>query len=111
MPLDERHESICDLYKVLFTSSGATFTVTSGPSPLGLPGVAHFSIAAAPHLLKLADGKALLSWSVRYGSLWGGGCLICYGPPDAQSAIAAALASGGARLLDYEIETEGLRIG
>ena len=41
----------------------------------------------------------------------GGGCLICYGPPDAQSAIAAALAAGGARLLDYEIETEGLRIG
>jgi len=41
----------------------------------------------------------------------GGGCLICYGPPDAQGAIAAALAAGGARLLDYEIETEGLRIG
>jgi D-glycero-alpha-D-manno-heptose-7-phosphate kinase len=41
----------------------------------------------------------------------GGGCLICYGPPDAQPAIAAALAAGGARLLEYEIETEGLRIG
>jgi D-glycero-alpha-D-manno-heptose-7-phosphate kinase len=41
----------------------------------------------------------------------GGGCLICYGAPDAQPAIAAALAAGGARLLEYEIETEGLRIG
>src|SRR3989454_2889255 len=41
----------------------------------------------------------------------GGGCLICYGPPDAQAAIAAALVAGGARLLEYEIETEGLRIG
>jgi D-glycero-alpha-D-manno-heptose-7-phosphate kinase len=41
----------------------------------------------------------------------GGGCLFCYGPPNARSAIARALASGGARLLDYRIETEGLRLG
>jgi len=41
----------------------------------------------------------------------GGGCLFCYGPPAARAAIAEALASGGARLLDYRIETEGLRIG
>ncbi len=41
----------------------------------------------------------------------GGGCLFCYGPPTARSAIAEALARGGARLLDYRIETEGLRLG
>jgi D-glycero-alpha-D-manno-heptose-7-phosphate kinase len=41
----------------------------------------------------------------------GGGCLFCYGPPCARDAIAAALAAGGARLLDYHIETEGLRLG
>jgi D-glycero-alpha-D-manno-heptose-7-phosphate kinase len=41
----------------------------------------------------------------------GGGCLFCYGPPTAHSAIAEALARGGARLLDYRIETEGLRLG
>ncbi|PYR39995.1 MAG: GHMP kinase [Acidobacteria bacterium] len=41
----------------------------------------------------------------------GGGCLFCYGPPDARAAIAEALAAGGARLLDYRIETEGLRLG
>ena len=41
----------------------------------------------------------------------GGGCLFCYGPPSARGAIAAALAAGGARLLDYHIETEGLRLG
>jgi D-glycero-alpha-D-manno-heptose-7-phosphate kinase len=41
----------------------------------------------------------------------GGGCLFCYGPPDRRTAIAAALADGGARLLDFSIETEGLRIG
>jgi D-glycero-alpha-D-manno-heptose-7-phosphate kinase len=39
----------------------------------------------------------------------GGGCLFCYGPPEARRSIAAALAAGGARLLDYRIETEGLR--
>ncbi len=41
----------------------------------------------------------------------GGGCLFCYGPPDRRRAIAEALASGGARLLDFFIEREGLRLG
>ena len=41
----------------------------------------------------------------------GGGCLFCYGPPAARPAIAAALAAGGARVLDFRIETEGLRVG
>jgi len=41
----------------------------------------------------------------------GGGCLFCYGPPDARAAIAGALAAGGARVLDYRIEMEGLRLG
>ena len=41
----------------------------------------------------------------------GGGCLFCYGPPAARSAIAEALALGGARLLDYRVETEGLQLG
>ena len=41
----------------------------------------------------------------------GGGCLFCYGPPQAKGAIASALASAGARLLEYRIESEGLRIG
>ena len=41
----------------------------------------------------------------------GGGCLFCYGPPQARSAVADALAASGARLLDYRIETEGLRLG
>jgi D-glycero-alpha-D-manno-heptose-7-phosphate kinase len=41
----------------------------------------------------------------------GGGCLFCYGPPTARGAIGEALARGGARLLDYRIESEGLRLG
>jgi len=41
----------------------------------------------------------------------GGGCLFCYGPPQARAAMAAALERGGARVLDYRIEMEGLRVG
>jgi D-glycero-alpha-D-manno-heptose-7-phosphate kinase len=40
----------------------------------------------------------------------GGGCLFCIGEPEAVPAIRAALAANGARVLDYRIETEGLRI-
>lgn len=38
----------------------------------------------------------------------GGGCLFCYGPPAARNAIARALRDGGARVLDYRIEIDGL---
>ena len=41
----------------------------------------------------------------------GGGCLFCYGPPDARDAIREALAAGGARLLDYTFERHGLARG
>jgi D-glycero-alpha-D-manno-heptose-7-phosphate kinase len=41
----------------------------------------------------------------------GGGCLFCYGPPARRQAIAEALATGGARLIEYRIETAGLRVG
>ena len=41
----------------------------------------------------------------------GGGCLFCYGPPGARASIARALVKGGARVLDYRIEMEGLRLG
>ena len=41
----------------------------------------------------------------------GGGCLFCYGPPERRRSIEQALAAGGARLLDFSIESEGLRVG
>jgi D-glycero-alpha-D-manno-heptose-7-phosphate kinase len=41
----------------------------------------------------------------------GGGCLFCYGPPGARASIADALREGGARVLDFHIDREGLRIG
>lgn len=39
----------------------------------------------------------------------GGGCLYSFGPPQARRAIADALARGGATILDFAIESEGLR--
>jgi len=41
----------------------------------------------------------------------GGGCLFSYGPPAAHARIAEALAAAGARVLDFRIEREGLRVG
>ena len=41
----------------------------------------------------------------------GGGCLVCLAPPGALEDVKAALAAGGARLLDFRIEHEGLRVG
>jgi D-glycero-alpha-D-manno-heptose-7-phosphate kinase len=41
----------------------------------------------------------------------GGGCLFCYGPPAVRDDVAAALASGGARVLEYHVEHEGLQVG
>jgi D-glycero-alpha-D-manno-heptose-7-phosphate kinase len=41
----------------------------------------------------------------------GGGCLFCMTEPADAAAVRAALAESGARILDYSIETEGLRYG
>jgi D-glycero-alpha-D-manno-heptose-7-phosphate kinase len=41
----------------------------------------------------------------------GGGCLFCYGPPARREAIEQALVAGGARLLSFRIDLEGLRYG
>ena len=41
----------------------------------------------------------------------GGGCLFCYGPPERREAIAGALATGGARILEYQFERHGLTRG
>ena len=59
----------------------------------------------------IARAKAAGATAAKVCGAGGGGCLFCYGPPGARAAIAAALAAGGARLLDYRIETEGLRFG
>jgi D-glycero-alpha-D-manno-heptose-7-phosphate kinase len=40
----------------------------------------------------------------------GGGCLFSFCDPEERPAVAAALAAGGARVLDFTIESEGLRV-
>jgi len=59
----------------------------------------------------MARARAAGATAAKVCGAGGGGCLFCYGPPGARTAIAEALAAGGARVLEYHIETEGLRIG
>jgi D-glycero-alpha-D-manno-heptose-7-phosphate kinase len=40
----------------------------------------------------------------------GGGCLFCLAEPADVPAVRTALSSGGARILDFRIETDGLRV-
>jgi len=41
----------------------------------------------------------------------GGGCLVAMAPPARTGGVRQALAAGGARLLDFRIESDGLRLG
>ena len=59
----------------------------------------------------IARAKGVGATAAKVCGAGGGGCLFCYGPPDTRAAIAEALASGGARLLDYTIERDGLARG
>ena len=40
----------------------------------------------------------------------GGGCLVCLTDPDRRSAVATALANGGATVLPFQIERTGLEV-
>jgi D-glycero-alpha-D-manno-heptose-7-phosphate kinase len=68
------------------------------------PGV---STPAIDNLMALA--KAAGATAAKVCGAGGGGCLFCYGPPDARSAIEGALSRGEAQVLDFTIEREGLR--
>ena len=59
----------------------------------------------------IARASAAGATAAKVCGAGGGGCLFCYGQPAAQPAIAEALAAGGARVLEYRVETEGLRLG
>jgi D-glycero-alpha-D-manno-heptose-7-phosphate kinase len=50
------------------------------------------------------------AWGGKVCGAGGGGCLFCIGEPDRVPAIRDALATAGARVLDFRIESEGLRI-
>jgi D-glycero-alpha-D-manno-heptose-7-phosphate kinase len=70
------------------------------------PGV---STAAIDDLIARARGAG--ATAAKVCGAGGGGCLVCYGPPDRKQAIRDALGGGGARLLDFVFERDGLTRG
>ncbi len=56
----------------------------------------------------IGRAKAAGATAAKVCGAGGGGCLFCYGPPEHRDAVAAALAAGGARILDYRFEQHGL---
>src|SRR5207244_9576715 len=59
----------------------------------------------------MARARAAGATAAKVCGAGGGGCLFCYGPPAGNASIAAALAEGGARVLDFHLESVGLQIG
>ena len=70
------------------------------------PGVTTPAIEAL-----IARALAAGASSAKVCGAGGGGCLVCMTRPDRAAAVREALAAGGARLLDFRIDTEGLRVG
>ena len=60
-------------------------------------------------LIARASGAGAVSAKVCGAG--GGGCLFCYAEPADLAAVRHALSAGGATVLDYRVETEGLRLG
>jgi D-glycero-alpha-D-manno-heptose-7-phosphate kinase len=69
------------------------------------PGVTTPAIDA---LLDNARGAGAVAGKVCGAG--GGGCLFCLVPPDRHAAVAAALTDGGARVLPFEIEDQGIKL-
>jgi D-glycero-alpha-D-manno-heptose-7-phosphate kinase len=59
----------------------------------------------------IARARAAGATAAKVCGAGGGGCLFCFGPPERQGEIRAALEAGGARLLDYTFERQGLLRG
>ena len=58
----------------------------------------------------IARGMAAGAQGAKVCGAGGGGCLVCIAPPDQVPAVRDALAEGGARILDFRIETTGLSV-
>jgi D-glycero-alpha-D-manno-heptose-7-phosphate kinase len=58
----------------------------------------------------IAKAASAGSQAAKVCGAGGGGCLFCLVPPDQKEAVREALAEGGARMLDFTVEAEGLRI-
>ncbi|MEO8678724.1 MAG: GHMP kinase [Vicinamibacterales bacterium] len=69
------------------------------------PGVTTAAIDAL-----IARALAAGAQAAKVCGAGGGGCLFCLAPPGHVDAVRAALAAGGARILDFTIETTGLEV-
>ncbi len=58
----------------------------------------------------IARAVAAGGYAAKVCGAGGGGCLFCLTPPEHAGAVGEALATGGARLLDFTIESQGLRV-
>jgi D-glycero-alpha-D-manno-heptose-7-phosphate kinase len=58
----------------------------------------------------LARAAASGAYAGKVCGAGGGGCLFCLTPPERAGDVRQALAASGARLLEFRIETEGLRV-
>ena len=58
----------------------------------------------------MARAKAAGASAAKVCGAGGGGCLFCLVPPANAPAVRAALSSGGARLLGFQVESTGLRV-
>jgi len=58
----------------------------------------------------IGDAFAAGAQAAKVCGAGGGGCLFCLTDPAHVPAVRHALSSGGARLLDFHIETDGLRV-
>jgi D-glycero-alpha-D-manno-heptose-7-phosphate kinase len=58
----------------------------------------------------IARARAVGAQAAKVCGAGGGGCLFCLAPPGKVAAVREALAAAGARVLDFRIESEGLRV-
>jgi D-glycero-alpha-D-manno-heptose-7-phosphate kinase len=58
----------------------------------------------------IAGASAAGARAAKVCGAGGGGCLFCLADPKDVAAVRTALADGGARLLEYHIESDGLRV-
>ena len=58
----------------------------------------------------IAEASAAGARAAKVCGAGGGGCLFCLVDPQDAEAVKHALSSGGARVLDYRVDTHGLRV-
>jgi D-glycero-alpha-D-manno-heptose-7-phosphate kinase len=66
---------------------------------------------ATPEIERMLDAaRAAGAYGGKVCGAGGGGCLFCLGEPERVPAIRDAIAANGGRVLDFNIESDGLRV-